>query len=265
MNNLDLVQEMDHQAKPLKPMELYVFFDPLNPECWELQGIIRKLQIEYGHYFSMRFVLSTKLFTLNKISKTVNVDTTNLSHPVLASVAVKAAELQGKRAGNRFLHKLQEYLLLQTKDVSSYAILLEIAEESELDQEEFKRDFHSVHTAKAFQCDMHITREMEIDEVPSIVFFNECIEDEGVKVSGLYSYEVYQTILQEMLGQERLNRQSPPSLEELFSKYSTLATREIASIYNISEQTAERELKKQLLQQKLERINLPDQTLWTLK
>ncbi|MGK7378610.1 ClpXP adapter SpxH family protein [Planococcus sp. 1R117A] len=265
MNNLDLAQETEMPEKTLKPMELYVFFDPLNPECWELQGIIRKLQIEYGHYFSMRFVLSTKLYNLNKISKTVNIDTNSLSHPVLASVAVKAAELQGKRAGNRFLHKMQEYLMLRTKDVSSYSILLEIAEESELDHEEFQRDFHSVHTAKAFQCDLHITREMEIDEVPSIVFFNECIEDEGVKVSGLYSYDVYETILQEMLGEERLNRQSPPSLNELFLKYSTLATREIASIYNISDQTAERELKKQVLQQKLERINLPDQTLWTLK
>ncbi|MDN7244392.1 ClpXP adapter SpxH family protein [Planococcus shenhongbingii] len=265
MNNLDLAQETEMHEKTLKPMELYVFFDPLNPECWELQGIIRKLQIEYGHYFSMRFVLSTKLYNLNKISKTVNIDTNSLSHPVLASVAVKAAELQGKRAGNRFLHKMQEYLMLRTKDVSSYSILLEIAEESELDHVEFQRDFHSVHTAKAFQCDLHITREMEIDEVPSIVFFNECIEDEGVKVSGLYSYDVYETILQEMLGEERLNRQSPPSLNELFLKYSTLATREIASIYNISDQTAERELKKQVLQQKLERINLPDQTLWTLK
>src|SRR5690606_31783799 len=156
-------------------------------------------------------------------------------------------------------------LFLQSKDVSSYNVLLEIAAEAELDHEEFKRDFHSVHTAKAFQCDLHITREMEIDEVPSIVFFNECIEDEGVKVSGLYSYDVYQTILQEMLGEENLNRQSPPSLDQLFLKYSTMATKEIASIYNISERSAEYELKKQVLQQKLERIVLPEQTLWTLK
>ncbi|MGI2327421.1 ClpXP adapter SpxH family protein [Planococcus sp. YIM B11945] len=265
MSKLDYAQEITEKANSLKPLELYIFMDPLNSECWELQAIIRKLQIEYGHYFSMRVVLSTKLSNLNSINKTSIIDTNNLSHPVLASVAVKAAELQGKRAGNRFLHKLQEHLLLKTKDVSSYAILLEIAEESQLDQEEFKRDFHSVHTAKAFQCDLQITREMEVSEVPSIVFFNECIEDEGVKVSGLYPYDVYQTILQEMLGNESLNRQTPPSLEVLFAKYSTMATREIASIYNISEQTAERELKKQMLQQKLERICLSDDTLWKAK
>ncbi|CEG22269.1 hypothetical protein BN1080_01193 [Planococcus massiliensis] len=265
MNQLDLTQESPDLPKPAKPMELYIFLDPLNPQCWELQSIVRKLQIEYGQYFSMRFVLSTKLFNLNNAAQAPNIDTENLSHPVLASVAVKAAELQGRRAGNRFLHKLQEHLLLKTKDVSSYDVLLSIAGESELDLEEFKQDFHSVNTAKAFQCDLQITREMEIDEVPSVVFFNECIEDEGVKVTGLYSYDVYQTILQEMSGEENLNRQSPPSLDELFIKYSTMATGEIASIYNISEQNAERELKKQLLQQKLERINLPGQTLWTLK
>lgn len=265
MNDLDLLQQIDNPARTLKPMELYVFLDPLNPQCWELQAIIRKLQIEYGHYFSIRFVLSTKLFSLSGLNQTPNIDTDNLSHPVLASVAVKAAELQGKRAGNRYLHKLQEYLMIQAKDVSSYSFLLQVAEEADLDPEEFKKDFHSVHTARAFQCDLHITREMEIDEVPSIVFFNECIEDEGVKVSGLYSYEVYQAILQEMLGEENLNRQSPPALDELFLKYSTLATKEVASIYNISEQTAERELKKQVLQQKLERITMPEYTLWTLK
>lgn len=265
MNNLDMVEEVHENTSCAKPMELYIFVDPLNPRCWELQTVIRKLQIEYGHYFSMRVVLTTKLVNLNAIGKDTAIDPDQLSHPVLASVAVKAAELQGKRAGDRFLHKLQQHILLQEKDVSSYLTLLEIAEQAGLDQVEFKRDFHSVHTAKAFQCDLHITREMEVDEVPSIVFFNECIEDEGVKVSGLYSYDVYKTVLEEMLGDRDLNRKSPPSIDELFLKYSTMATREIASIYNISEQNAEFELKKQMLQQKLERIKLPKETLWTLK
>ncbi|WP_238942595.1 ClpXP adapter SpxH family protein [Planococcus beigongshangi] len=265
MNNLDLAKGIYDSPAPLKPMELYVFLDPLNMECWELQSVMRKLQIEYGHYFSMRVVLSTKLLNLNSQYKTSAVETDSLAHPVLASVAVKAAELQGKRAGNQFLHKLQEHLFLQTKDVSSYEVLLEIADEAKLDQVEFKKDFHSVHTAKAFQCDLKITREMEITEVPSIVFFNECIEDEGVKISGLHSYDVYLTILQEMLGNETLNRQAPPPLEKLFTKYTTIATREIASIYNISPETAERELKKQMLQQKVERIPLANETLWKAK
>lgn len=116
MNNLDLAKEIIEQPNFIKPMELYVFVDPLNPQCFELQAVMRKLEIEYGHYFSMRVVLSTQLFNLNSSAKIANIDTDSLSHPVLASVAVKAAELQGKRAGNRFLHKLQEQLFLKTKE-----------------------------------------------------------------------------------------------------------------------------------------------------
>ncbi len=265
MSNLNLAEEILEPKVPCKPMELYVFMDPMNPTCWNLQSIIRKLQIEYGHYFSMRIVLSTQLSALNTVVKNDGLEKDALEHPALPSVAIKAAELQGKRAGIRFLHKLQEHLFLQSKNVTSYQVLLDIALEAELDHEEFKDDFHSIHSAKAFQCDLRITREMEITEVPSIVFFNECIEDEGVKVSGLYSYDVYLTILQEMLGTDQLDRQSPPSLDELFIQYQTMATHEIASIYNITEQTAERELKKQVLQQKLERISMHDETIWKVK
>src|SRR5690606_19438618 len=148
-------------------MELYVFMDPMNPACWELQSIIRKLQIGYGHYFSMRMILSTQLSALNMSMKNTDMAGGELEHPALPSVAIKAAELQGKRAGNRFMYKLQEHLFLQSRNVTSYDVLLEIAEEAELDQAEFKDDFHSVHSAKAFQCDLRITREMEISEVRS--------------------------------------------------------------------------------------------------
>ncbi|GAE45147.1 GTP pyrophosphokinase domain [Mesobacillus boroniphilus JCM 21738] len=52
-----------------KPIEIYMFVDPLCPECWALEPIIKKLQIEYGNYFSIRHVLSGKLATLNMSRK----------------------------------------------------------------------------------------------------------------------------------------------------------------------------------------------------
>ena len=53
--------------------------------------------------------------------------------------------------------------------------------------------------AKAFQCDLKISAEMEVTEMPAMVFFNENIEDEGLKITGLYSYHIYVQILTEML------------------------------------------------------------------
>lgn len=160
--------------------------------------------------------------------------------------------------------KLQEHAFLNTKDVTSYSALIQIAQEANLDVNEFKSDFGSKEAARAFQCDLYITREMEVDELPSIVFFNECIEDEGLKVSGTYSYDVYVRILEEMLNEE-LECQPVPSYDKLFQRYRVLTTKEVAEIYSISEQEAERELKKRMLQQKIERLCNNDLTLWRLK
>lgn len=40
-----------------KPVEIYVFVDPLCPECWSLEPILKKLAIEYGRFLqSDRFL-----------------------------------------------------------------------------------------------------------------------------------------------------------------------------------------------------------------
>lgn len=251
-----------------KPVELYIFIDPLCPEAFAVQSTLRKLQLEYEHYFTWRYVLSTELTSLNCLGNRtkgcVSGDELDITHPVLPSIAIKAAELQGKRAGSRYLTKLQEVAALKTRNVNSHSTLLEIAQEINLDMNEFAVDFGSKEAARAFQCDLYITREMDVHEVPSIVFFNECIEDEGLKVSGSYSYEVYEHVLQEMIG-EKIIRQPLPSMDELFNRFQSLTTAEVAEIYSIDEAVAERELKKRMLQQKVERMMNDDITLWRLK
>ncbi|MED3661829.1 DsbA family protein [Ureibacillus sp. FSL K6-8385] len=268
MNNIQLVSEPVASDKTSKPIELYVFIDPLCPNAFKLQSLLKKLQLEYEHYFTWRYVLSTELTALNCVTRRIKGCFTgadvDITHPALPSLAIKAAELQGKKAANRYIRKLQEHALLGTKNVHSYTALVKMAKEANLDQEEFVKDFGSKEAVRAFQCDLYITREMEIDEVPSIVFFNEYIEEEGLKVSGIYSYEIYVHILQEMLD-EKIVRKPLPSFDELFQRFHYLTTDEVASIYSISISDAERELKKRMLQQKIERVSNETVTLWRLK
>lgn len=268
MNNVQLLSNPAAPSSTNKPIELYIFLDPLCNETYKMQSILRKLQVHYGHYFTWRYVLSTKLTSLNSLTRhtkgCISGTHLDIAHPALSSIAIKAAELQGKRAATRYLLKFQEHAVLKTKNITSYNALIQIAEEANLDIEEFVTDFGSKEVARAFQCDLYITREMEVDEVPSIVFFNECIEDEGLKVSGTYAYEVYVHILQEMMNEEIVS-QPLPSIDELFHRFPTLSTKEVAEIFSISEQEAERELKKRMLQQKIERLCNEDITLWRLK
>lgn len=249
-----------------RPLELYVFIDPACKDCWFLQPILRRLQIDYERYFTLRVVLRTSLPSLNlsSVRPFQEEETYEKSHAAFPSIAIKAAEFQGKRAGLRFISKLFEYAYLKRRNVNSFKVLKEIAESINLDVDEFIRDFASKNVHRALQIDLYMAKEMEVDSAPTFVFFNENIEDEGLKVSGIYAYDIYEQIIEELIGQS-IYRETPPSLDQLFKRFDTLATKEIAEIYRMTEKAAERELKKRLLQQHVERLAIQDITLWRKK
>lgn len=266
-----------------KPIEIYMFIDPLCPECWALEPIIKKLQIEYGRYFSIKHVLSGRLATLNlgKKNKFENIAElwektasrtgmscdgslwfdNPISSPHLASIAIKAAELQGRRSGIRFLRKIQEGLFLEKRNISSFEVLKECAENAGLDVSEFVSDIHSESAAKAFQCDLKITAEMEVQEIPTLVFFNENIEEEGIKITGYYPYEVYEQILEEMLP-TKPERSTPPPIELFLKYFQLVASKEISVVYNMSINEVEREMKKLQLKQLVEQVPAKYGVFW---
>ncbi|MDQ0224148.1 ClpXP adapter SpxH family protein [Metabacillus niabensis] len=268
---------------PDKPLEIYMFVDPLCPDCWALEPIIKKLQIEYGRFFTLRHIISGRLATLN-ITKRKRPDklakawekTANrtgmscdgkiwlenpLSTPYTASLAIKAAELQGRKAGLRFLRKLQEYLFIESQNVSEESMLIEIAEKVGLDVEEFKIDLHSQAAAKALQCDLKITSEMDVHEIPTLAFFSENVEEEGLKITGLYSYDLYVQVLFEMIGSKIKPSHTPP-LEIFLRHYQFVATAEIAAVYNMTTCEVEKELKKLVLSQTVEKVQAKHGTFW---
>ncbi|WP_438824900.1 ClpXP adapter SpxH family protein [Bacillus sp. JJ722] len=259
-----------------KPIEIYVFIDPLCPQCWGMEPILKKLQMEYGNIISIKHVLSGKLATLNTCTRSSeNIATLwektasrtgmscegelwinnslPLSMPYNASIAIKAAELQGRKQGIKFLRKFQEYFFLKKKNISEMPILIECAKAVKLDIDEFLNDIHSKAAAKAFQCDVKITNEMDVQEIPSLVFFNSNIEEEGIKVSGCYSYDVYLSILSEMM--PNIPEPSPlPNIESFVRFYNVVATKEIAITYDLTDQAVENEMKKLQLQRVVECI-----------
>ncbi|WP_348981284.1 ClpXP adapter SpxH family protein [Bacillus sp. DNRA2] len=271
------------QSGEKKPIEIYMFVDPLNPECWALEPITKKLQIEYGRYFSIKHVLSGRLNTLN-LGKKSNYQTkadlwektasrfgmscdgnlwleNPISSPYLTSIAIKAAELQGRKFGIRFLRKIQEVLFLEKQNVSNFDVLIECAKSIQLDVEEFVNDIHSDMASKAFQCDLKIMNEMEVHEIPTLVFFNENIEEEGIKITGHYSYEIYVQILEEML-QYKPVPAAPPSLESFLNYFKLVADKEIAVVYDMTLSEVNREMKKLQLKQVVEQVPAKYGVFW---
>jgi predicted DsbA family dithiol-disulfide isomerase len=266
-----------------KPIEIYFFIDPICPECWALEPLLKKLKIEYGRYFSIKHVISGKLANLN-ISKKNSFENmavqwektasrtgmscdgnlwieNPISSPYIASIAIKAAELQGRRHGIRFLRKLQEVLFLEKQNISNLEVLKECAQNVGLDVDEFISDIHSESAAKAFQCDLKITVEMDVKEVPTLVFFNENTEEEGIKITGSYPYEIYVQILEEMLS-EHPNQSPLPPIETFMRFFRLVGSQEIAVVYNMSIAEVDREMKKLLLKQMVEQIPAKHGMFW---
>jgi len=271
------------QGSNKKPLEIYVFVDPLCPECWALEPILKKLQIEYGQLLSLKHVLGGNLQQLNigaqqkfeHIAKSWektgsrsgmscdgNLWLENpIDTPYAASIAIKAAGLQGKKQGIRFLRRLQEVVFLEKQNVTEESVLIQCAKHVGLDVDEFVKDLHSDYAAKAFQCDLKITSEMDVDEIPTLVFFNEKVEEEGIKISGYYSYETYVHIIKEMLEIDPDPACLPP-LRSFLSYFQFVASKEVAVVYGLSLEEAEKELKKLQLQQVVERVPVKYGTFW---
>ncbi|KFM99566.1 DsbA family protein [Bacillus clarus] len=284
-------QEAKHMNMPSpskcehKSVEAYLFIDPLCKDCWEIEPFIIKLWLEYGNYFSIRHILTGKVdgasASSHKWNKPANIrfvweKTTSLqgfscdgkvhmqdasSTPYLVSMAIKAAELQGRKAGSKFLRKLQEYISLENASNPSIELLLACAEDSGIDAYEFKKDLHSASAKKAFQCDLKFTNEMHITEIPSLVFFHANSNEEGIKIAGIYSYDVYVQLLKEIVKCD-IEPEPLPPLEALLEAAQFMSSKEIAFIYDCSQQEIECELKKLLLKRKVRLVEMKCERYW---
>ncbi|MET3683368.1 putative DsbA family dithiol-disulfide isomerase [Alkalibacillus flavidus] len=266
-----------------KPVEIYFFVDPLCPECWSFEPYIKKLAMEYGCYFKLRTIITGKSTDMNissfnrsdnlqyswrKLSRRTGMNCDDaisennpVSSPLLTSLAIKAAELQGHRLSTDFLRKLREYLFLDQQNISDESVLLEVADKVNLDVDEFYHDLYSHTAKKALQCDIHVAQEMGVEQTPSIVLFNRQEAEDGLKVSGLYDYDSYVKALFEVMG--RAARPTvKPELIDFLSHFKFVASKEIEVVFDWSEEKTERELKKLQLTRKVERIPVKYGTFW---
>ncbi|RPF52114.1 ClpXP adapter SpxH family protein [Aquisalibacillus elongatus] len=266
-----------------KPVEIYVFVDPICPISWSLEPAIKKLAMEYGCYFRLRTIVSSNLPKLNLFSSANSKELAqywdktasrtgmscdgdfwyeqSLSSPSLTALAIKAAELQGQRHGSKYLRKLQEFLFLNKRNISDEEVLYEIAEDVNLDVNEFKKDLHSETAKRALHNDWKITCEMEVEQLPTIVMFNRESSEDGLRISGLYDHHVYEKALFEVLDRE-VRPTKIPSLEDFLCYFEFVATKEVAVVYGWTMEQAEKELKKLVLKQKVKKVPVKYGTFW---
>lgn len=268
-----------------KQIELFFFVDPINPECWSLAPTMKKLELEYGKYFSMKYILWGNLKSFNISPKQHQAlaqnwrmvsnrsgmscdDSLWLENPITssykASIGIKAAEMQGKKIGELFLRKVQEAIFIYKIDVNQPENLLKIAKDLDMDIDEFKTDLNGSGASIAFQNDVRLSNEMLVDNTPTFVFYGDNPEDEGLRIFGAFSFEVYEQILTEKLGFIP-QKAKLPSIEEFLQKYGVVASQEIATVYKITLDEVNQKMSEYLHANKVERIPAKYGDFWRLR
>ncbi|MGV3243568.1 protease adaptor protein YjbH [Staphylococcus sp. 11261D007BR] len=247
----------DSNLSPVNKIEIYSFFDPFSRDSFKLSAVLSKLRIEYQQYIRIRHILNPSLRVLTKCQAQSTSDRDNIA------LAFKAAELQGRARAQRFMHLIQNEIIPK-RDIVTEDMIAKCIINAGLDYDVYQDDLTNGKLRESLKVDLHIAREMEVEMAPSLVFFNEDIQEEGLKVEGLYPYHIYTYILNEMMG-TTLEKNLPPKLIDYIQQKQLVTEEELLTIYEWPEKTLQKELKKLKLQQKVEKLTYPSGEFWKSK
>jgi len=104
---------------------------------------------------------------------------------------------------------------------------------------------------------------MDVKQFPTFVFFSQHIEDHSIKVSGLHSYETYTYVLKKMVQSnvDMSNNQLPP-LEIYLKNFTRAQTKDIAFIFDLSINEANKQLKELQIKQKVKKVEVNKVSFW---
>lgn len=192
--------------------EFYLFINPLGRKSYYAEQeisktvnmIAAKVDIHFLTFHNQKIVTefmnylgvpANDLKTRNQIYRTV----------YQASLAYKAATMQGKRKGRIFLMKMQQRIQGDF-DLFTKEFVYDLVREVGLDLETFKEDFQSDFVRQLYLNDQKIAVDMQVEQTPSLVVFENSID--GFVVEGDITCQNILTQLDEMMEETCQNQQT---------------------------------------------------------
>lgn len=168
--------------------EFYLFVNPLGRKSYYAEQelnktvnmIAAKVDIHILTFHNQKIITEfmkhlgapvNDLKTRNQIYRTV----------YQASLAYKAASMQGKRKGRIFLMKMQQHIQGDF-DLFTKEFVYDLVREVGLDLETFQEDFQSDFVRQLYLNDQKIAVDMQVERTPSLVVFENSID--GFLVDG---------------------------------------------------------------------------------
>ena len=238
-------------------VEIYYFFDPFSKECIAMEPIINKLLIEYRDHVSIKKVLAPSLSVLTKCQAQSTSNKDNVA------LAYKAAEIQGRSKARAFIRYIFNRISPKNS-ICTQEMIDDSARLAGIDITTFHQDLQSPNLDTMLKYDLAVYREMDVESLPTMVFFSGDVHEEGVKVEGSYPYHIYTYIINELLNIE-IEKKQLPSILEYIRDYEFVSFDELKTIFEWRAGLLLNELKKLRLQRLIEVINVDNQDFYQMK
>ncbi|MER2174334.1 MAG: DsbA family protein [Carnobacterium sp.] len=155
-----------------KQVEIFLFINPISKASLMMEEEVIKFVNAYEEHTQMTIYPYHNTQTLYRYMKKNGFSTETAVWNKLynesfhLSLAFIAATIQGKKKGREFLLAIQRKMIIQKRGLSK-DLLIESAEQADLDLEMFLFDFHSPFVQHLFDLDQDVSSAMGATDTPS--------------------------------------------------------------------------------------------------
>ena len=170
--------------------ELYLFVNPLGQDCRRVERELSRAIKQMPAKTDVHILCFTSQPLIARYMMQLGYEPQDLRHRneifqkiYSATLAYRAAGLQGKRRGRQYLYEMQSRINSDLERLTD-DFLANLACDIGLDLALFESDRRSQYVKELYYRDQKIALEMKVQDTPSLIIFEQCSGDSGILLQG---------------------------------------------------------------------------------
>lgn len=174
--------------------------------------------------------------------------------------------MQSQELADRLLRRMREAAAAERRALHRREVQIELAEEVGLYVERFVKALEDGSAEKAFREELRECRALGATGFPTFYIKNR--QGEGVFLNGYRRFDSFDRAFKELAGDGLVKRRlesTPESILAFIAKYGKVAGKEVAEVFDLTDEQAEKTLRTLETDGKIERHKAGNGYFWLLK